>query len=378
MFFRPSIILALVVSITGSQTIREGKASIPMESKAADKLIKGAHRILNNNQEEENTWMTKFDLKFDSCYSMTQIGDAEGGNDNDEESNLFMQHTVKLKLCPSDSCISGQSKCDGSAEYLVQMAEYVQSYVDFKTEEKEQACETVRENCYCNDNQDDEACATQCYSEKGMDYCIEDENEVEFEIEEYLECSELENNNNNNNNNNNYVQYYVGPYCSSSGKAIHLGVFTDGGCVNRVDSSIFSTNNYGMELPYSEESIVQPDCISCKEVEENENDDNNNNNNYYEEPNVAEICEQMYEESAKCEEDSGDLGPYYKNNGACDYIKNTLPKLAKVYGSGSSASPAVAFAWIFGISTLGLIGLVFYMFKNPAKVALASQGGIMS
>jgi len=374
MIFRSSLLLAIVASVASS-TLREGKASIPTESKAASKLMKGA-RALNNDNEEENTWMAKFELKFDSCYSMPQIGGAEGGG-GDNESNLSMQHVVKLKLCPKDYCTDGQNKCSGGAEYLVNMAEYVQSYVEFKEEEKEQACETVRENCYCNDNQDDEACATQCFTDKGMDYCIEDddENENEFNIEEYMECREMENNNNNNNNNN-YNQYFIGPYCSKNGKGIHLGVFKDEGCISRADDSIYATNNYGAELPYTEESIVQPDCISCKEVEDN--DEENDDNNYYEEPKVSEMCEQMYEEAAKCEEDTGSAGPYYKSNEACTYIHKTLPKLAKIYNGGGTTNAATAFAWIFGVSTLGLSGVIIYMFKNPAKIALASQGGIMS
>jgi hypothetical protein len=374
MLFRSSLLLAFVASVTSS-ALREGKGSIPVDSKAGAKLMKEA-RALNNNNEEENTWMAKFDLKFDSCYSMPQVGRVEGGQEN--EANLGMEHIVKLKLCPSDYCTDGQNKCSGSAEYLVQMAEYVQSYVEMKEELREQACEDVRENCYCNDNQDDEACEAQCFTDKEMEYCIEDENEEEFNLEEYLECGEMPNQNNNNNNNNNN-QYFIGPLCSKNGKSIHLGVFNDEGCINQVDDSIYSSANYGADLPYTDESIVQPDCISCKEIDENEDDNNNNNNNnYYEEPKVAEICEQMYEEAAKCEENTGSIGPYYKSNEACTYIHKTLPKLAKVYRGGGTTSAATAFAWIFGISTLALAGIIFYMYKNPAKIALASQGGIMS
>ena len=211
---RSALLVGFLANVAiAASNIREGEGSIALKSQAAEKLLKSARR-LNGQQEEENTWMTKFDLKFHSCYSMTQVGDREGGGGgNEEDNNLYMQHIVKLQLCPSDQCVSGRG-CSGGAEYLVNMAEYVQSYVEFKEEQKQQACENVRENCYCNDNQDDQACENQCYAEKGLDYCIENENNgnnnnQEFNIDEYMECREMENQNNNNNNNNN--QYFIGP-----------------------------------------------------------------------------------------------------------------------------------------------------------------------
>ena len=211
---RSALLVGFLANVAiAASNIREGEGSIALKSQAAEKLLKSARR-LNGQQEEENTWMTKFDLKFHSCYSMTQVGDREGGGGgNEEDNNLYMQHIVKLQLCPSDQCVSGRG-CSGGAEYLVNMAEYVQSYVEFKEEQKQQACENVRENCYCNDNQDDQACENQCYAEKGLDYCIENENNgnnnnQEFNIDEYMECREMENQNNNNNNN--YNQYFIGP-----------------------------------------------------------------------------------------------------------------------------------------------------------------------
>merc|ERR1712161_31723 len=155
------------------------------------------------------------------------------------------------------------------------------------------------------------------------DVCIEYENGDDFEIQEYLECEEMEgadgndnNNNNNNNGNYNYGQqtqnegvdmyrsYYVGPLCSpDDGKSIFLAAFFDAGCTSYAGTGVYEAFHYGYPLPYENEPIVAlDDCISCLQV-----DENNNNNNQNQDMEVAEICEQSYEMAAKCE---ADLGSY--------------------------------------------------------------------
>ena len=66
-----------------------------------------------------------------------------------------------------------------------------------------------------------------------------------------------------------YGQYFIGPYCSEKdGVSIHLGVFYDEGCSSRADSSIYADQHYGVELPFAYESIVEQECISCLQVDE--------------------------------------------------------------------------------------------------------------
>jgi len=87
-------------------------------------------------------------------------------------------------MCPSDSC----STCKNGGEYVVNMMEFVDSYTEAKLTEKEYTCEMIRENCYCDNANDDEVCENQCYVNEGHDECIEYEGEEEFEIQRYLEC----------------------------------------------------------------------------------------------------------------------------------------------------------------------------------------------
>jgi hypothetical protein len=100
----------------------------------------------------------------------------------------------------------------------------------------------------------------------------------------YFSFTELEDNGNNNNNNNNgnynynnnngngnnawYGSYYVGPYCSEKdGYSIHLGVFYDQGCSAHADNSVWADRNYGQELPFSSSPIVEDECLSCMQVD---------------------------------------------------------------------------------------------------------------
>lgn len=100
----------------------------------------------------------------------------------------------------------------------------------------------------------------------------------------------MENKNGNNNNNNNngnynynansnggidmYRQYWIGPYCASDGKSIHMGTFFDAGCSSKTQTGVYEAFHYGYPLPFESKPIVTlNDCISCLKV------DNNNNNN---------------------------------------------------------------------------------------------------
>lgn len=55
-----------------------------------------------------------------------------------------------------------------------------------------------------------------------------------------------------------------------------MGTFLDEGCSVKAEEGAYEAMNYGKSLPYSSESIIKQDCISCLQVDEDENDDNNN------------------------------------------------------------------------------------------------------
>jgi len=304
-------------------------------SESGNKLLSKAQLVDGRRLDDEDfTWIADYSIKFKKCYSFYHYAiEGEGGNegngDDDNMANFYHQQLVTFDLCPSNSCSSKSSgTCSGGGQYVVGMLDFADAYTESKLNQQEYNCEQIREGCYCYDDVDDEVCEAQCYEDAGLDYCGEEENDddrfEEFNLQEYLECREMEVNNNNNNNGNGY-QYYIGPKCADNGNSVTLGVFTDANCLYEADDGTYENFNYGRSLPYSSESLIDDGCISC--LEPNDEDDDAGD------VEVTEFCDQMYEGSGKCE--SSVSGLYYPKTGGCDYINNVLPGILQVY-SGSS------------------------------------------
>uniref|UniRef100_A0A7S2YDT8 Uncharacterized protein n=1 Tax=Entomoneis paludosa TaxID=265537 RepID=A0A7S2YDT8_9STRA len=125
---------------------------------------------------------------------------GNNGNDNNGDNDgLYMNNLVLFTLCSSEGC----SDCSG--QYAANMQEFLDTYTELQMQDQEYQCEYVRERCYCsynngnnNNNYDGngnyqnsyETCLAQCYSNAGLDGCM---NEYyggeEFRLQEYLECS---------------------------------------------------------------------------------------------------------------------------------------------------------------------------------------------
>lgn len=410
-------------------------SDIRAHSRAGKKLLHRARRL----DGEEMSWAVNYSLKFEKCATSSDYyGGYFGGNndnnqDNENWNGVYEQRLVHFKLCPTDSCSSG---CSDGADYVIDMNEFVQAYLEHQAEAQEQECESVANNCYCENANDDEACEYQCYMNAGIyEQCVEQDNqnnngqqEDEFELEEALECANLDidedamqyymyNNNDGNNNNYNYngnnnnnngqqeLELFVGPMCSSNGKSINLGVFMDEFCSYEAPSGIYEGTHYGKALPYSSESIVSNDCISCMAPVEDDGNNNNNQNyyNYYnngnngngnngdynynqnqnqnqEEPEILEMCERLYEDAGKCESNLNVYG-LYSNTMACDFIKG-LGKTSVFSAIGDvhvSATPTVL-AVLFGATTLVFGGVAYFFHKKLTRqsVGLVHSGGNMA
>ena len=347
----------------------------------------------NQNQEErDNTWMWEYSIQFTSCHSATTLRQEGGG---DDMGPLIANNSIEFSLCPT----SGGNNC---AKYIAPMMDFLNAYTEAQMAEEEYECEIARETCEYqwemqqnqnqngnnnnnNNGQDNEEYYyNECVTAAGKDYCVEYEGQEDFEIQQYLECAEFDG------NNDGYTSYFIGPYCANGGKEVRLGMFMDGGCAVPATDGLaaYSKYSYGRSLPYSTESLVSPyKSISCQQVDEdannynNNNGDNNNNNNNYnynQDVQINEFCEEMIELSAACEKGLKKESSYYwsANNMGCDYIQNTLPLLdAATFNASGGSKTAKAFAWIFGLTTVGLGGYVFFLHKNKdRKVDLSAQG----
>lgn len=198
MFFRSSIIAALVSAVSASSRntmiAPQEDFNIAADSRIGRKLMANARRVEadgqetrraeNNNQDAD--WLYGFSIKYDGCSSLIQIR-QEGGNQ--DEGLLYSQNMVKFSLCPGNSEGSCSGCGKGAAQYVVNMMDFVDAYTEMKLEKQEYACEMIREYCYCDNANDDQVCENQCYTDAGMDVCIEYEGGDEFEIQRYLECT---------------------------------------------------------------------------------------------------------------------------------------------------------------------------------------------
>uniref|UniRef100_A0A7S4JT59 Uncharacterized protein n=1 Tax=Odontella aurita TaxID=265563 RepID=A0A7S4JT59_9STRA len=377
MQLRASVLFAAMASAASARksvTPLNTNKNVAADSKLGNKIMSKARRLDQNN-ERDQTWVAGYSIRYKSCHTVTTVPGEEGGGG--EEMTLYNSNVVIFQLCQSDTCGTQNDKCEGGAEYAIDMAQFLEAYMEAKMEKEEQMCENVRENCYCDNANDDEVCENQCYADAGLDNCVEDENEEEFEVDRFLICDAMENN----------EYMFIGPYCAD-GSDIYLGVFDDAGCVNHAEDGVSTFEKYNYrELPYARESLVGDECVSCEQVDEDANDDNNNgnNNNNNGDVEILEMCERMYEQSAKCEanlEYSGYSNYWYADNTACNYINNILPRLDKAFGvrssSGSGSSgPAKGFAWFFGITTFALAGVSYWLYTKVQRtsVDLSAQGG---
>lgn len=410
MMFKSAVLASLAASVTATSFVPN--EDIPVGSAIGQKLMSQARAL---EQADDMTWIANYSIKYLGCSSLIQVNGEGGGGE--DQSLLYTQNLVKFALCDTSS---GCSSCgNGAAQYVVPMMTFVDAWTESKMQAQERVCENVRENCYCENANDDEACEAACYQQLGMDYCIQYGDQENFEVQRYLECNELEGANGNNNNNNNgngngnyqyqqnynngvnmYAQYWMGPTCANDGKSINLAVFTDAGCTEKAGSGVYEAFNYGASLPYEKESLVDSsECMSCKQVNEDQNQNQNGNqnngnqnngNNYYnynENVEVAEICDQTYEVAAKCETNIKSSNMYFTpDTSGCDYIKNILPRLSKASSksgistssSASSGSAATAFAVIFFLTSCILGAYSFFLYRkiHRAKVNLAQSEGM--
>ncbi|KAL3798253.1 hypothetical protein HJC23_000167 [Cyclotella cryptica] len=376
-------------------------------------LIMSKARALNNNNNNNNnndvyySWVSGYSIKFQQCFaSSNYYGGYFGGNqngDNNKNNNrngfngVYEQRLVHFKLCPSSSC---SSSCENGADYVVDMNEFVNAYVESKLSVQEYNCERVRENCYCQNANNEQYCQSMCYQNAGLDYCGQyqnggnnnnNKNNGQFNLQEALECRRLEvddnamqyylyknggnlNHNaqnyyNYNQNQNNKMELFVGPYCANGGKKILLGVFMEETCSYAAPSGIYEKLFYGNKLPYSSDSLVTNSCVDCKEPD---NYDNKNNNDQQDADKVLDVCQRLYEDAGKCESSLSSSIPY-PNTYACDFIK-TLPKVSRWSISKSAAVPAKALAGVFAITTVALGALTVFLHRKVAAKSGLAQG----
>ena len=364
----------LSAAMASAMDINPHKASISASSPAGQRLLSEA-RLLNNDQnaEVDYTWVAKMSIKYQGCYH-TQVWNAEANEDADVK--VSTQRLVRFRLCESDTCsMTDAGGCaTGYGDYVIGMESYLASYLDIVQSDHEYNCkyeETYGDVVAC----EDDYCKYDTYVAKGMEYCVDrnpyeedngnkngqNQNEMMNKIAEGCQQFKV----NNRRELEDQVKYYMGAFCSDTGGAIHLGLFTDDSCSTFVDEN-GGADTYlaltGYELPYSTTTMIGTECVSCKEPKDV---NQNNQNDQYDADEVKESCETLYAGAGKCESQLTALTTAgTATTSACNFmegIKIYRKNGSIIYAKATAGTTASVFIGLFATSFVLLGGYAYYL-----------------
>ncbi len=108
----------------------------------------------NQNYDEYGFDMSSYSLKYAGCSAIATYSD-ELADDEDSETVFESDQYVVFRFCPTDYCSDSSTRgcMDNYGEYMVPIATWLETMVEFREEELERYCEYC-ENCYGNDGND--------------------------------------------------------------------------------------------------------------------------------------------------------------------------------------------------------------------------------
>jgi len=384
------ILFASLMALASANPFAPAQSKNDAKTEHMSKLLRKATPTANSQlrrlNDEYEMDLTPYSLKFMQC-QFVKAYDDDMADDEDSATVLGTQRFVTFRLCPDcDSCSSEYG------EYIVDLQNYLESMIDYYQEEQENYCKACEE-CAGMDADADAGDADADAGGRRLDLdcqtcyptCQNIENMEEngyLDASEFIECQQM------GDANDDGSAYYTGPMCSNGGTKIKIGVFTDDLCTEFAEDgtdvdTLFQAqadaegdaNAVPFRLSYHLLKKVHDssNCVSCL-VEDNDADANDD-------AEVAEVCEELYEEAAKCETPYGFDGVLssgdeeYANQAAneetvCTFIKAvnggvydekgeiSLSSSNVSTGGGSGTSGAQKF--FLSAFVIGTIGLLAY------------------
>jgi len=318
--------------------------------------------------------IAKYSLKYARCQSINTWSD-DMAQDQDATDVLTQKKFIVFRLCPYNYCSSDLSYgCNNNyGEYIIELDDYMaiikeewsdninnfceycdgcyrrrlnaddDAYDDYNVDDaqddanyddvQDDADDYVAQDDAQDDEQDDDndcdqMCTTYssvCTNRNKNDDDNQDQNNI-------LECTEFENENG--------VKRYIGPHCSSSGRSIVLGLFSDQYCTQVVGDTYDAASFSGLNFDTDSLTDYSPkQCIPCSaqsvpylDYEQQEDDDQNDN--------IIDLCTDLYYGSAKCNANfKNKLNTYKSENQAateqlvCNFITNIVTSQYDEYGN---------------------------------------------
>lgn len=277
------------------------------------------HRNLENEIDDNFQYdLSQYSASFVKCQNVKMYDDDVAQNE-DMDTVFTMKHFVVFRLCPTGDC----GKCNTNyGEYVLEIQDYLDATANYQKYSFEEMCNQCEEyNC----DGDDENCAVSSCSRECWKY--ENLNTYGYvDATNYVQCQQLDI------QNEDYadLELYIGPRCSSDGSRVYIGLFYDEDCSSPFkDATVEQVIGYKISyhLLKNTYSNVRDDCISCNENQNSDDDEGNDNDDL---DNVNEMCEQMYEKSAKCESYHGIPNSFVQINRENDNYENQVENEFKV------------------------------------------------
>lgn len=371
------------------------------------------HQIFQRKAEEFRYDLSDYSVRFGKC-QYVKMFDDEIAQDMDASTVLALKHFVVYRMCPSDEC----SSCEFNyGEYVVEVDEYLQNIAEYYKESFEYQCEMCEENDYkCNNNDEGWCVCNDCDRYQNME-----DNGI-IDATEFIECQKLELNNGGDDDEEddattsstadditsdlNDLELYVGPRCTSDGQRIAIDVFQDENCWEpySLPDGVSLENLLGYKLSYyflrSVYSRDPNDCISCSEQNQQDVEDEEDKED---KDDVFEVCENLYDRSAKCETKHGfydglisDNSDEYENQmyneyAVCNFIDSLVWNSYDEKGEINVGVPQdviiryvtplqAGMLSLLSMSAFGLLCLVYYTYLKVESVQpnLESRGGTMT
>lgn len=416
---------ALAAAVVSAHPFAPSKSSNTAKAKYMNKLIAKAQptansqlRRLDQNQQEEGEEyvpdISYYSLKFQQCQFVKSYDDDLAG-DEDSSTVLATKRFVIFRLCPSDACDSCNSNF---GEYIVDLESYLDATVEYQKDIQEEMCRACQECGNYGDQQNAEQNGEEQQNDAGRrlqnvdcDSCYDECMKIEnmeangyIDATDFMECQMIYDP-----EDDGKAALFAGPMCASGGTKIKIGVYEDENCnipdlEKDVDDYLMTDQGVSMKLSHALlKTVYSSDCISCLWVDENENqnqdqqnDDqqNQNNNRDANENKILDMCEELYDQAAKCEKANGFDNGYssywtYENQLAqegivCDFITSlkagSYDETGEVVvwgansalGGGAKTTGGQKFALTFFI--LGTVGLAGYAAMLHSKLTKASSG----
>lgn len=383
---------------------KPAKTKNTRKAKMISKMVEGAkpteNSKLGRGLEQVEIDFSGYEIRFEKC-QFVKAYDDELAEDEEASTVLGTKHFVVFRLCPSGSCSTCQYNF---GEYIIDMESYLEAATQYFAEDREEQCNLCYEVCEADDDAvkalglvDCDECYDYCTSLEGM----EDNGYVEsYEFTECMQVYESDDG---------ASQIFAGAACANNGLSIKIAAYSDEDCNYRrsaYDVEDYLENGVKFNNEILQKVVNSSSCVSCiktdYEVPDMDADDGNQNQDEEEEVEVNEMCEQLYEQAAKCETKYG-FDNYWKDyeeyenqyvqeDFVCDFISTMengnydeygeIVLNGSKYSGGSGATGGQKFALTFFIlTTIGLGVYATSLHSNLTKGAstdLSAQGGAMA